>query len=372
MRVAKTKDLKIAIVHDWLVNSGGAEREALEVCRAFPGAPIYTSVWNKEGSLPGYKDIDVRTSFIERIPVLRSKHQLAFLLRAWHWRRLDLSEYDVIISSSGSEAKGLRTKGDQVHINICYSPTHYYWSHFDEYLESPGLGLLDPLARVGLRLLIKPLRAMDLWAARKPDHMIAISNAIKARIKKYYGRNSDVIFPPVDTTPAKTSRGGRQGYVITGRHVPYKRFDLAVAACTKLDRKLVVIGDGPETDNLKQQAGPGVEFVGYVSEQKKKQLLADAECFIFPNEDDFGIVPVEALAAGTPVIAYAAGGALDTVVPGVTGEHFEDQTVDGLVLAIKRFEKKKYTPADCKAQAAKFSAAKFRKEMQAYVAKKVA
>lgn len=360
----------VAIVHDWLVDDAGAAREILEVCRAFPNAPMYTSVYEAEKASPAFKVTQIHTSFIQRTPFFKTHHRLAFLLRAWHWWRLDLSDYDIVVSSSGSEAKGLRTTNQQLHINICYTPTHYYWSHFEEYLAHPGLGQLDPLARIGLRLLVKPLRQLDLWASRQPDHFIAISHAIQERIKRYYKRDSTVIFPPVNVAayiPAKIVKKIPNSYVIVGRHVPYKRIDLAVQACTQLNRRLVVMSDGPDTPRLKKMAGNSIVFLGKVDEATKIKELQKASCFIFPNEDDFGISPVEAMAAGTPVIAYKAGGALDTVVPGLSGLFFEKQTVDDLTAAMQLFEQQSFDAKQVIAHAKQFEEAIFRKKIKALV-----
>ncbi len=359
---------KVAIVHDWLVDTAGASREILEVCKAFPGAPLYTSVYFPEQASPEFKDVDVRTSFIQKMPFFKNRHQLAFWLRMIHWARLNLNEYDIIISSSGSEAKGINTSRDQLHVNVCYTPTHYYWSHFEEYLKTPGLGWLDPLARVGLKALVVPLRWLDKQAAQKPDKIVAISSAVQKRIKKYYGRNSTVIFPPVDTKKyANDASAERSGYIVVGRQVPYKRIDLPVRACSALGKKLVVVGTGPDHQKLKDLAGPSIEFLGHASEANKTAALKAANCFIFPNEDDFGIVPVEAMSAGAAVIAFKAGGALDTVIDQKTGIFFEDQTSHGLQQAIKLFEKQNFDNDAIAKHAKQFDNLVFRKNVKQFV-----
>lgn len=360
--------MKVAIVHDWLVNSGGAERHIYEVCKLFPKAPIYTSVYYPEATLSGFKEFDVRPSFISKLPFFRHRHQWALGFRYLAWRRLKLDDYDLIISSSGSEAKAVKTrKGQQLHINICYSPTHYYWSHYEQYLAEPGFSWLNPVVRAGLRLAIKPLRRLDVWAAQQPDLMVANSNTVAARIKRYYHRPSTVIFPPVKTPKTLPEPNTRQGYVIVGRHVKYKNFALAIQACNQLKSRLVVVGEGPETEKLKAMAGPTVEFKGLVSEEDKFKYLAGAEAFIFPNEDDFGLAPVEAMAVGTPVIALAAGGALDTVEDGKTGLLFSSPDIVSLVAAMKAFGCQSFSEKDCRLQASKFDDVVFRRVFKNYV-----
>ena len=359
--------MKVAIVHDWLINGGGAERHIYGVCRLFPKAPIYTSVYYPESSLAGFKELDVRPTFINKTPFFRRHHQWAVGLRYLAWRRLNLSQYDLIISSSGSEAKAVRTSPGQLHVNICYSPTHYYWSHYEQYLSEPGFGWLDSLVRIGLRIGIKPLRKLDLWASRQPDLMVANSTSVAERIERYYQRQSEVIFPPVKYPKESHRSSPRSGYVIVGRHVEYKNFTLAIEACNKLKRQLVVIGEGPQTAKLKSIAGPTIKFTGLVSEEEKFRYLASARGFIFPNEDDFGIAPVEAMAMGTPVIALAAGGALDTVIDGSTGIFFKDPTSASLQKALKQFEEHSFSAEKCRTRAEKFSETVFKKTFKQYL-----
>ena len=356
--------MKVAIVHDWLINGGGAERHILEVCKIFPEAPIYTSVYLPDKTLPEFKKLDVRQSLVARLPFFGRHHQWAAGLRYLVWRRLNLTDYDVVISSSGSEAKAVKTAPNQLHINICYSPTHYYWSHYHQYLTEPGFGWLNPLARLCLKLFIKPLRQLDLWAARQPDLMIANSNAVADRIKRYYHRPSEVIFPPVSTPKRMPSPAKRSGYIIVGRQVEYKNFALAIVACNQLKRRLVVVGDGPQHQQLRSMAGSTIKFTGLVSEADKFRYLAVAKGFIFPNEDDFGIAPVEAMAAGTPVIALAAGGALDTVVNGKTGVFFDHATAKELKQAIRYFEAQTFSAETCQQQADKFNPSIFKQEFK--------
>jgi len=348
---------KVAIVHDWLTTAGGAEVVVAELHSLFPKAPIYTSVYNP-AALPGLKNLDIRTTDLQtKLPArLRYKHVLWPTLRAKAFRKLDLSEFDVIISSSSAEAKAVRkTRPDQIHIAYIHTPIRYYWSHYEEFRKEFKFGIFTPFIRPVIPYFVKKMRKLDLESIKDLDVLIANSEVTQARIKKYYKRSSTVVHPPVDidrfTPPPK---GERSGYVLWGRHVPYKRFDLAVEAANQLSASLTIIGSGPDTARLKKLAGPTVKFVGRVSDKELVRLAQSAKGFLFPNEEDFGISAVEALAAGTPVIAYAKGGALDIVQDGETGVLFNKQTVESLVAAMKRFETMKFLPATLHRKAKRF------------------
>ena len=339
--MAARKAPKIAIVHDWLTNMGGAEPLVLEIHKLFPTAPIYTSVYDAE-KMPAFRGIDVRTTDLQtKLPKkLRFKHVLWPTFRAKAFRKLDLSEFDIIISSSSAEAKAIRkSRPDQVHIAYIHTPPRYYWSHYEEFKNEFNFGPLTPLIRPAIPYFVKKMRKLDLESTKDIDVFIANSTVTQQRIKEYYDKPSTVIYPPVDvsrfTPPPK---GERSGYVIWGRHVPYKRFDLAIQAANKLKAPLTIAGTGPDTGRLKSLAGPTVKFVGRISDLALVRLAQSSKAFLFPNEEDFGIAAVEALAAGTPVIAYKKGGALDIVQDGETGVFFETQTVDSLADAMKRFE----------------------------------
>jgi len=357
--------LKVAIVHDWLVG-GGAELVVEQLHRMFPEAPIYTSYSTKEWR----KRLDnkVKTGWLQPLGGIRK--YIPFL-RIWWFTRLKFRGYDLVISSSGAEAKGIKVPAGTVHINYCHAPTHYYWSRYEEYMRHPGFGAFDWLARIGLRLLVGPLRRWDRKAAQRPDVMIANSRHIQADIKKYYGRESMVIHPPVNIERFQKLRTNksRHGFLIAGRQTPYKRFDLAVAVCSQLNLPLTVIGDGPDNKRLRKLAGPTVNFLGKVSDAVVEEEFANAAAFIFPGLDDFGISPVEAMAAGTPVIAYKAGGALDYVVPGKTGEFFDSQTASSLATVIRTFRPERYLPAHLKAQATTCSIDQFIHNMQTIITK---
>ncbi len=348
---------KVAIVHDWLTNMGGAEPLVLEIHKLFPDAPIYTSVYDAE-KMPAFKDIDVRTTNLQtKLPAkLRYKHVLWPTFRAKAFRELDLSEFDIIISSSSAEAKSVRkTRKGQVHIAYVHTPPRYYWSHYEEFKKEFNFGSLTPVIRPFIPYFVKKMRKLDLESSKDVDVFIANSTVTQQRIKEYYNKPSTVVYPPVEvgkfTPPPK---GERSGYVFWGRHVPYKRFDLAIEAANRLNAKLTIAGSGPDTERLKSLAGPTIKFIGRISDEALVKLAQSSKAFLFPNEEDFGISAVEALAAGTPVIAYKKGGALDIVQDGETGVFFEHQTIESLVGAMERFETMEFLPATLHRKAKRF------------------
>jgi glycosyltransferase involved in cell wall biosynthesis len=358
------KNPKVAIVHDWLVG-GGAELVVEQLHKMYPDAPIYTSYCSDEWR----KRLDgkVVTGWLQHLGRVR---KFIPFLRIWWFTRLKLDKYDLVISSSGAEAKGIKTNA--LHVNYCHAPTHYYWSRYEEYMKHPGFGKFDSLARAGLKLLVGPLRKWDYNAAQRPDYIIANSSHIRAEIKKYYGRDATVIFPPVyfeRFQKPENQNLPRNGFIISGRQTPYKRFDLAIEACTKLNLSLRVIGSGPDNTRLRSLAGPSVEFLGRISDEDLEKEFASAEALLFPGLDDFGITPVEAMASGTPVIAYKAGGALDYVTESKTGIFFSEQNVDSLCRALQDFQKQPYNHQTIRNAAQRFAPANFQEKMHLFLAK---
>jgi len=364
------KSPKVAIVHDWLTNMGGAEPLVLEIHKLFPHAPIYTSVYDAE-KMSAFKDIDVRTTELQtKLPAkLRYKHVLWPTLRAKAFRKLDLSEFDIIISSSSAEAKSIRkSRKNQVHIAYIHTPPRYYWSHYEEFRKEFNFGPLTPLIRPTIPYFVKKMRTLDLESTKDIDVFIANSTVTQQRIKQYYNKPSTIIYPPVEVSKfTPPPKGERSGYVIWGRHVPYKRFDLAIEAANAMGAKLTIAGTGPDTERLKSLAGPTVKFVGRISDNALVKLAHNSKAFLFPNEEDFGIAAVEALAAGTPVIAYKKGGALDIVQDGETGVFFEHQTVESLVGAMERFETMTFLPATLHRKAKRFDKGFFATKMRKIV-----
>lgn len=350
---------RIAIVHDWLTNMGGAENVVLAMHEAFPDAPIYTSTFTPE-NMPAFKGMDIRTTSLQNLPKpLRKLHKFFPMLRVRAFQKLDLSEFDIIISSSSAESKQVRkTRDNQIHICYCHTPIRYYWSHYAEYKADPGFGKLNWLVRLAMPLMIPALKKSDYKAAQKVDVFIANSTEVQARIKKYYGKPSTVIHPPVDVDRFEPARERGDYYVALGRQVPYKRVDLAVMAATRLGVDLYVYGNGSEHQKLVEMAGPTVKFYtdrfGDASNQAVTVALNGAKGYIFPAEEDFGIVEVEALAAGAPVIAFGKGGALDIVQDGESGVLFYEQSVDAVVDAIKRADKIDFLPGTLRRKATRF------------------
>lgn len=363
------KDLKVAIVHDWLVG-GGAERVVMELHRMFPDAPIYTSYcsdeWRKK------LDNKVVTGYLQGWPFSKLRKFLPVLRIKW-FESLDFSGYDLVISSSGNgEAFAVKTPKNTLHVNYCHAPTHYYWRFYDQYTKNPGFGIFNPLARLGLKLLVAPLRKWDYKAARRADYFIANSTHIKNDIKKYYGRDAEVIYPPVDIQRfSKAKPTKRSGFVCASRLVPQKRIDLAIKACNQLNLPLTVVGDGPERQNLQKIAGPNITFAGRVSDQEMVNQIAGAQAFIFPSFEDLGIVPIEAMAAGTPVIAFKKGGSLDYVVEGKTGALFDKQNVDSLKKVLQKFDPDTFSSNEIKKAAEQFSTQKFQTKMGEFIQDKL-
>ncbi len=361
--------MKVAIVHDWLVSPGGAERVIEAMHEIWPDAPIYTAAY-EPSKFPQFAGYDIRTTWLNRIGLAKRKHQLFSVARAFAFRGLDLSEYDVVISSSSAESKYVKT-GGATHICYCYTPIRYYWSDYDWYRQNPPFGWLNPVARLLLPIIIGPLRWFDYRMAQNVDYFVSQSEYIKGRIKKYYHRDSAVIYPPTDIKRfAKSKKRPGDYYLIVGRQVAYKRLDLAVDAFNELGLHLVVAGVGEEVNRQLRRAKGNIDFRGRVSDRELIELYAGAKAVLYPQEEDFGLVPVEAQATGTPVIAFGKGGAAETVIDGKTGVLFEKQTPADLIAAVKRFEKLKFDPAALRENAAKFDIAIFKSKLKAFVDQK--
>jgi glycosyltransferase involved in cell wall biosynthesis len=355
--------VKIALVHDWLNQRGGAEDVLEALVKLYPGAPVYTSLYDPDAMPAAYRDWDIRPLWLNRAPGIHGHHQPYLPLYPAAWSSLDLSDYEVVLSNKSGFCHGFRKGPNTLHICYCLAPTRYVWQ-LDSYLQREGMG---GVARAALQAMMPALRRWDYAAAQRVDRFIAISTEIQARISTFYRRDSDLIFPPVDTARFQPSETVRDYFFVLSRLIPYKRIDLAVEAATRLKVPLKVGGRGRDLERLRALAGPTVEFLGYVPDEDAPRLMAESRAFLFPGLEDFGITPVQAQAAGRPVIAYRGGGALDTVIPGVSGELFDAQTADCLAAAMQAFEPAAYDPAALRAHALQFDSAAFAAQITAYV-----
>jgi glycosyltransferase involved in cell wall biosynthesis len=358
--------MRVALIHDHLTQYGGAER-VLEAFQAiWPEAPTYTLRYDAAtmGQAFGHKDI--RTSFLERIPLIRRRFRWLLPLMPMATESYDLSDFDVVISNSSAFSKGVITSPHALHICYCHTPTRYLWSDSGSYVEelrAPGV------VKAFLPWLLHKLRTWDQLAADRVDHFIANSETVQRRIQKYYRRDSQVIYPPVDIERFALSEEPKNYFLTGGRLVAYKRFDIVVDAFTKLGKPLKIFGSGPELTDLKRRAGKNIEFVGRVSDDERARLFAGALAFINPQEEDFGITPVESMASGRPVIAYRRGGALETVIDGVTGVLFDEQSWEELADTVLRFDSQKFNPQAIRTHAEQFSTRIFRKRMYDFIHK---
>ncbi|MBI2865701.1 MAG: glycosyltransferase [Chloroflexi bacterium] len=332
--------MRVAIVHDWLNQIGGAEFVLEVLHRMFPEAPIFTSLYEPE-KMPGhYRQWDIRTSFLQKLPFMGSLNRAALPLYPLAFEKLDLSSFDLVISNSSGLCHGVITRPESCHINYCLTPPRFVWNASSYILRER----VNPLARAALPLVVNYLRMWDVAAAAQVDHFIGISKAVVARIKKIYRREAELIYPPVDTKRFAISEAVGEYFLVVGRMVPYRRVDIVVKACSELGLSLLVVGSGRDRVSLEAMAGNVVKFAGRVEDAAMPDLFAKCRAFIFPGEEDFGIAPIEAMAAGRPVIAFAAGGSLETVVDGVTGTFFHQQTPDALAEALSRFDHRQYDP----------------------------
>jgi glycosyltransferase involved in cell wall biosynthesis len=360
--------VKIALAHDWLNQMGGAENVLEVLVEMFPRAPIFTTIYWSAGMPDRYRAWDIRTSWLDRLPGIYRHHQKYLPFYPVAVRSLDLSEYDLVLSNKSGFIHGLRTRPGQIHLCYCLTPTRFVWD-FAGYAAREEL---SPTMKLGLRPLIRILRGWDRRSAGQVTHFAAISREIQARIEKYYGRGSRLIYPPVNIDrfqPNGLPPGGY--YFIVSRLVPYKRIDLAVRAFTEMKKRLVIVGDGRDRQALEQIAGPGIEFRGRLRGYETARLMAGCRACVFPGYEDFGMAPLEAQACGRPVIAYARGGALDTVRQGETGLFFETQSVAALIHAVQRFEAMTFDPVLIRRHAKNFGPTRFKRELKAWIEESV-
>lgn len=367
------KNMNVGIIGDWFVTFAGSEKVVAEFIEIYPEATIYSVVdFLSEDDKNKFKNKKINTTFIQKLPRAQRKYQQYLPLMPLAIEQLDVSAHDVILSSSHAVAKGVLTGPDQLHISYVHSPIRYAWDLQHQYLRESGLnrGLKGILAK----WILHKIRLWDVRTANGVDFFVANSKFIARRIKKVYGRDADVIYPPVDVDRFKLKTSKESFFLTASRLVPYKRIDLIVEAFSKMpDKKLVVIGDGPEMSKIKKLARSNIEIMGYQSNEIMEEFMMNAKAFVFAAEEDFGITPVEAQACGTPVIAYGKGGVLETIKPygedEPTGVFFNEQKVDSIISAINRFESIAHfiSPINCRKNAEKFSVSRFRLEIEKYV-----
>jgi glycosyltransferase involved in cell wall biosynthesis len=374
---AELSKLRVAIVHYWFVGRAGGERVVEALAEIFPQADIFSLVADHSTLAPILQNRKLQTSFLQRVPGAKKFHRHFLFLQPLALEQFDLSDYDLVISSESGPAKGVITSSKTCHICYCHSPMRYIWDMYPEYRRAMGF-----LAGTVFAVTAHYIRLWDQASASRVDYFVANSSFVASRIRKYYGRESTVIHPPVDVSAGKI--GGQEGgyYIAIGRLVEYKRFDLAIAACTQLRRPLKIIGAGPHEKVLRRIAGPTVEFLGRVSDTELRKNLAGCRALLFPGEEDFGIVPVEAQSFGKPVVAYASGGVLETVRGSVpnkaklenpTGVFFTERSLSGLTKAMLQFEsmEQEFRPETIREHSLQFDSAIFKRRISEFIASAV-
>jgi glycosyltransferase involved in cell wall biosynthesis len=357
--------MRVALVHDWLTGMRGGERVLESLVVLFPAADIFTLVHVPGSVTPAIEARPIRTSFIQRLPGAPRRFRQYLPLFPLAMRRFDLRGYDLVLATSHCVAVGARPPAAATHVVYCFTPMRYAWT-----LEGAYLRRVPPLARGALRVALAGLRRWDVAAGRRAGHVSCISRHVAARIRRAWGREARVLYPPVRTAFFRPLEGGAldDAYLCVSALTPYKRVDVAVDACTRLGRRLDVIGAGPELPGLRRRAGPTIRFLGWQPDESVRQAMARCRAFLFPGEEEFGIAPLEATATGRPVIAYGRGALTETVVDGVTGLFFREQTPDALIDALDRAQVTGWSPEKIRAHALRFSEEAFRAEMSAFVA----
>jgi glycosyltransferase involved in cell wall biosynthesis len=353
----------VAIVHYWLVGMRGGEKVVEALCRMFPQADIFTHVYVPERVSETIRAHKVTTSFIAALPGAARRHRRYLPLMPLALEQLDLRGYDLILSSESGPAKGVIPPPDCAHLCYCHSPMRYLWNMFHDYRDASG-----PLTRLLMPPLAHYLRNWDALSATRVDRYVANSRNVASRIRRYYHRDADVVFPPVDVDAFEVARDVGDHYLMVGELTPYKRPDLAVEAFNRIGRRLVVIGGGEMLPEIRKMAGPGIEVMGPQPFETLRHHYARARALVFPGEEDFGIVPVEAMASGRPVLAYRRGGAIETVAEGVSGVFFDEQTVESIAAGVAEIERRRFDPQRIVEHAAQFSPQRFERALGAVIA----
>jgi glycosyltransferase involved in cell wall biosynthesis len=355
--------VKCVIFHDNFAQMGGAERVAEELHRTFPGADLASTLSVTERLSDYLKHTAIKTTWMQFLPAKARLFRWYFLLYPFAIECVNLKQYDVIVSSCFGYAKGVKRGKNAVHICYCYTPMRWVWRTSD-YLARENFSTWK---RNLLLIALRPLRAWEIRAAQRPDFYIAISHEVARRIKDAFGVESTVIYPPIDTRRFSVSAEVDGYYLVLSRLVPYKRIDLAVEACSRTGRRLKVIGSGPDLKRLRAMAGPTIEFLGRQPDEAVARLASRCRALIFPGEEDFGMAPLEVNAAGRPVVAFAGGGASETIVPGLNGIFFHDATVKSLIDSLVTFETMQWQPDKIRAYAERFDSERFRQQIRAFI-----
>jgi glycosyltransferase involved in cell wall biosynthesis len=355
--------MRIAVVHDYFTQLGGAEKVAEELCRMLPNPSLFATVALQECMPPQLNEVPVHTSWMQNLPKIYKYYRFYFLLYPLAVSSMNLSDYDLVVSSSSSYAKGVRTGRDSMHVCYCHTPMRWVWS-YENYSIRESFG---PTRRTLLPILIRGLKHWDERASRQPDHFVANSKIVADRIHRAYGRCAEVIHPPIDINRFHQSREREDYYVVLSRLVSYKRIDLAVQACTERRKNLLVIGHGPDRRRLEAIAGPSIRFLGRAPDKDVEYHASRCRALIFPGEEDFGMAPLEVGAAGRPTIAYRAGGAVETIVENVTGVFFDRQTPQDLGDAIERFERQEWRSDAIRRHSENFSVEIFQDRFRSFL-----
>lgn len=359
---------KIALVFDWMTTPGGAEKVNHVFHQMFPDAPIFTSIFNPK-KFKNFENAAIKTSFIQNLPFAKTKHQLYLGLMPHAYELFDLSNFDIVISSSHCCAKGIITKPETLHICYCHTPMRYAWDNWHSYIREYKMNPI--LKKIGKRRMHK-LRIWDRLAAERVDYYIANSSTTKKRIEKYYKKPSKIIHPMIDSSKFQTASEAKGYFLAVGRLIPYKKFDLIIETFNQTGLPLKIVGTGVAEKELKAQAKENIEFLGYTDNETLKKLYAECEALIFPQIEDFGITPLEAMASGRPVIALNQGGSRDTVIDGKTGIFFEKQTPESLKSAIEKYQKEKrnFDSEVIREHAKTFDKSEFEKKFMSYINEK--
>jgi glycosyltransferase involved in cell wall biosynthesis len=363
--------MKTALVHDWLTGMRGGEKVIEVLCELYPQSTIFTLLHNEGAMSPIIEKMKIKTAFIQNLPLKATKYRNYLPLMPMAIESFDFSEYDLILSISSAVAKGAIPRNNAIHICYCNTPMRYIWDQYGEYFSKERAGILT---RVAMNVIAPYLRRWDVRSCNRVHYFIANSYNVAERIKRIYYRTSDVIYPPVNVEQFSLSEKDEGYYLIVSALVPYKRVDLAIETFNRLGERLLVVGSGPERKKLELIAHKNIEFLGWQSDIELAKLYAGCRALIFPGVEDFGIVPLEAMASGKPVIAFAKGGALETIVAGgnnPTGEFFFEQTVEALTTAIRKSQQIQYNPQAIHSYAEKFDRKYFKRKIQDYIQQKI-